>query len=263
MVFEVGMSLEFGFSRFSEANKFGKNVSSNLNATTVYEKRGNKHFIVIPEKYQNKFAASTLLVSIGVASLVSGSQHLSEEKFNLVLEALQRANPTLSEFSAEEIGSYLSGLSSEQLSGIVSNTKGVYHEMSYVDAYNSENIDSEAILHGDLNNPGSDVLITDETGITQEIQLKATDSTSYINEHLEKYPDVEVFATEEVASGLSGVASSGFSNEELTSDVVTTIDELESISSSVTEEVSSSLISDEITGFGPISIVTGLLFGLF
>ncbi|HGS5784059.1 TPA: hypothetical protein ACN973_004535, partial [Vibrio parahaemolyticus] len=263
-LFEFTMSLEFGFSRFGDANKFGKNISSNLKATTVYERRGSKHFIVIPEKNQNMFAASTLIVSIAVASLVSGSHHLTNEKFNLVVEALQRANPSLEGLTESEIGSYLSELSSEQLSGVVSNTKGVYHEMLYVESFNAESLGNDAILHSDLNNPGADVIITDGSGnIVQEVQLKATDSTSYISEHLDKYPEVEVLATEEVAARMSNVESSGFSNEELTNDVVTSFDELESISSTVTEEVSSSLISDEITGFGPLSIVTGLLFGIF
>jgi hypothetical protein len=31
----------------------------------------------------------------------------------------------------------------------------------------------------------------------------------------------------------------------------------------ITEEVSTSVISDELTGLGPISIITGLLFGIF
>lgn len=260
------MSLDFGFNDVQEARKFGKNIAKNLKATSTHQRRGSKHFIVIPEKKLNTLAASTLIVSIVAAGLMSGQQYLDDEKLSVVMDAMQRANPNLAELTNPQIGEYLSNLSPEQMQGVLSNTKGVYHEMLYVDGYNSSSLEGEAVLHPELNQPGSDVVISHEGEILREIQLKATDSTSYVNEHLEKYPGIDVLATEEVADKMSGVESSGLSNEELEEDISSAFDELHSIADSsdaATEVVSASVISDEATGLGPISIVTGLLFGIF
>jgi len=261
------MSLEFEFSSFKDAMSFGKNVSRNLKSSSKSERRGNKHFIIIPEKNLNTLSATALAVSIGVAGLMTGSQQLDEHKFNLVVDAMQRANPALAELSDPEIGAYLSGLSHDQLQGVMSNTKGVYHEMLYVDGINSSDIGETASLHPELNNPGVDVIVSSsDNDVMNEVQLKATDSTSYVNEHLDKYPDIALLATSEVASKLEGVDDSGITNAELNSDVTQSIAELKSVADSstqVTEEVTTSVVSDEITGLGPISIITGLLFGIF
>lgn len=259
------MSLEFEFDRIEDARNFGKNVSRNLKASSKHERRGNKHFIVIPEKNLNSIAASTLAVSIVAAGLISGHQYVDEEKYEMVISAMQRANPNLSNLTEPEIGEYLSNLSPEQMQGVISNTKGVYHEMLYVDSYNSSSFEEEAALHPDLNNPGTDVAFTADGEVIREVQLKATDNVSYVNEHIEKYPEVEVLATEEVASKMAGVESSGFTNEELESDVVNSFDELESVSGAtdvVAETVSASVVTDEISGLGPLGLV-GLFFGIF
>jgi len=259
------MSLEFEFDRIEDARKFGKNVSRNLKVSSKHEKRGGKHFIVIPEKKLSSIAASTLAVSIVAAGLISGQQYFDEEKFSTVVEAMQRANPNLSNLTEPEIGEYLSNLSPEQMQGVISNTKGVYHEMLYVDTYNDLSPDEVAALHPELNNPGTDVTFTADGEVVREVQLKATDSVSYVNEHIEKYPDVEVLATEEVADKIIGVESSGFSNAELEVDVVNSFEELESVANVTdvaTEAVSATVVTDEITGLGPLSIV-GLFFGIF
>jgi hypothetical protein len=259
------MSLEFEFNQFEDANKFGKNLSRNLKTTSVHKRRDSKHIIVIPEKNLNKIAASALAVSIVAAGLISGQQYLDEKKFGMVIDAMQRANPNLANLTEPEIGEYFSNLTPEQMQGVISNTKGVYHEMSYVETYNSSALETEASLHPELTNPGSDVIFTKEGEVIHEVQLKATDSTSYVNEHLEKYPEVEVLATEEVADKMQSVDSTGFSNIDLENDVVNSFEELESIAgtSDVASEAVAATVSYEITGLGPISLITGLLFGIF
>ena len=120
-----------------------------------------------------------------------------------------------------ELADYLSSYSPDQLKGIASNVKGIYHELLFVEDYNSTHADSYAALFGATNHPGSDVQIRDRESddLIQELQLKATDSSSYVQEHLEEYPDIAVRATEEVASKLAGVESSGVSNEDITDQV--------------------------------------------
>lgn len=257
------MDLKFEFDSSADAYSFGKNLSKSLKVTSHVEREEDKHLIVVREKNLNSIGAVALAVSIVTAGLISGQEYFDEENFSMVVEAMQRANPGLMDMTHPQMGEYLANLSPQQLQGVVSNTKGVYHEMLYVDSVNSAG--GEASLHGDLSNSGSDVVIINDDGISQELQIKATDNVGYVNEHLEKYPDIEVLATEEAASKIDGVESSGFSNLALEQDVENGIDELISSgdgADSITETVSSS-IAEESIGLGPISIITGLLFGIF
>ena len=259
------MSLKFEFDSFRGASEFGKNLSRNLGVTSRHERGESKHIIVIPEKNLNGVAATALAVSVVTAGLISGQHYLDEERFAMVISAMQRANPDLSSMTLTDIGDYLSNLSPDQLQGVVSNTKGVYHEMLYVDSFSVSGSESEVALHTNINNPGSDVVFYSDGEITKEVQLKATDSASYVNDHFEKYPNIDVVATDEVASKMDGVESSGFTNSILEQDVSSSFDQL--ISSSdipevVTETLSSSVV-EETFGIGPISIITGLLFGIF
>ena len=64
----------------------------------------------------------------------------------------------------------------------------------------------------------SDILDTSHPIIGQ-VQLKAVMDKSLILEHFEKYPDIDVYATSEVASQLLDVKDSGFSNRDLHEDV--------------------------------------------
>jgi hypothetical protein len=136
----------------------------------------------------------------------------------LVLDALRRSDTDLTDASEAEISEYLSNYSSDQLKGIANNVKGIYHELLFVEDYNATHTDSYAELFGATNHPGSDIRIRDRESeeILQEIQLKATDSADYVQQHVERYPDIEVRVTEEAAAKLEHVESSGVSNEEIT-----------------------------------------------
>ena len=69
------------------------------------------------------------------------------------------------------------------------------------------------------NHPGSDVEFTVDGDIIGAVQLKAVASPEYIYEHLSRYPDIDILATEEVAAMIPGISSSGFSNAELEAEV--------------------------------------------
>ena len=69
------------------------------------------------------------------------------------------------------------------------------------------------------NYPGADVQFIMDGQIIREVQLKAVSSPSLVLEHLRRYPDYEVMATEETAAMMDGVDSSGFRNAILSSDV--------------------------------------------
>ena len=55
--------------------------------------------------------------------------------------------------------------------------------------------------------------------VISQVQLKAVMNKDLILKHFEKYPNIEVYATSEVASQLEGVVDSGFSNKELEASV--------------------------------------------
>ena len=62
------------------------------------------------------------------------------------------------------------------------------------------------------------LLTNQRTGETLEVQLKATDSESYVNQWISSHDDGEIWVTEEIAERM-GLKSTGISNEELTADV--------------------------------------------
>ena len=59
-------------------------------------------------------------------------------------------------------------------------------------------------------------------------QLKATDYLSYIKKHNEKYEDISVLATEEVAKLDPDIGTTGISNREIREDVSDVFDSLKS-----------------------------------
>ena len=71
--------------------------------------------------------------------------------------------------------------------------------------------------------------------LIDEIQLKAVASKSSIFEHLERYSEIQVLATEEVSNQPPSVESSAFSNTEITNDVKQVFTELDH--DTLTEEI--------------------------
>lgn len=137
----------------------------------------------------------------------------------LVLDALRRSATDLNDASTGELAEYLAALSPEQLRGVVSNVKGIYHELLFVHAENLDADEISARVFEATNHPGADVEFVVDGNAINAIQLKAVASPHAIFEHLVRYPDIEVIATDEVARAIDGVHSSGFSNAQLSDDV--------------------------------------------
>ncbi|TGD72206.1 hypothetical protein E4634_16195 [Mangrovimicrobium sediminis] len=146
----------------------------------------------------------------------------------LVLEALRRSNGVLADASEEELAEYVQGLDADQLPGLQNNVKGIYHELRFAQAENTDGDKYTAELFEATNHSGSDVRITNlETGEIHEVQLKATNYAHAIQAHNERYDSIDVLATSEVAEATPGVDSSGFSNAELKQDVEGVTDQLD------------------------------------
>jgi len=144
------------------------------------------------------------------------------------MDALRRSDNELRTATNEEIAAYIQSKDPSRLVGLHNNVKGIYHELRYVEEENNDGDEYIVELFQATNHPGSDVLITNTlTGEVKEVQLKATDYLSYIKEHNQKYEDIGVFATEEVASRSDDIMSTGFTNKELNEDVEGVVDKLD------------------------------------
>lgn len=148
-------------------------------------------------------------------------------KENLVLDALRRSKTDLKHATDTELGDYFKSLSAEQQAGLHNNIKGILHELLYAADENSDDDEFIVEIYKDTNHAGSDVrVINTLTGEEYEYQLKATDSLSYVQEHLAKYPEISVVVTSELANENANLISSGISNAGLTSEVDETFSDL-------------------------------------
>ncbi len=145
-----------------------------------------------------------------------------EEAFNLA-------------FPNQDIES-LTEYSTEQLQGIISAWKGKYFEVIVRDKMNNGEWvgdvhleqGQQAILADTPVQEGWDLQILNADGtIAQELQLKATNSLSYVKEALEKYPDIDVLTTEEISNTLSeNILSSNISNDDLSDSITEPLESL-------------------------------------
>lgn len=141
------------------------------------------------------------------------------------IAAMQRAHPQAGD-TPEDLGAWLADMDEDQIDGMVSNTKGVLHEMEFVRIENEDGDSVHAALFQSTNNPGYDVQFVDQsTGETWQAQLKATDSSAYVQEWVDAHPDGEIVVTEELA-GSMGLPGSGVSNEALTARTEDVVDRL-------------------------------------
>jgi hypothetical protein len=144
---------------------------------------------------------------------------ISEEE---VFEAIRRGYNDLENATDDEIINYFENSNSEELAGHISNIKGILFENEIQDKL--EEIGVESHQFEKTNHPNTDLEILEDGEVVEEIQLKATESTSYIKDTLEENPDIEIVATSEVAEHLSNeVVDSGVSDvvlEETVAEVI-------------------------------------------
>ncbi len=188
--------------------------------------------------------ASSVNVAVTFLRLLKEAHQHWDSEQELVLQALRRSTNELEAATTEELSDYIRGLSPAQLRGVVSNTKGIYHEMLFVNHHNSDDAEESAELMLDTNFPGADVQYCVDGHTISEVQLKAVSSPTLVYEHLQRYPDIELLATEEVAAVVDGIDSSGFSNAVLTQDVTKRLYELQDdgFVGEITDEILASAI---------------------
>lgn len=119
-------------------------------------------------------------------------------------------------------------LDANQLEGFSAAVKGKLFEIDYVEYLNDGHLPEgyQADLADDPTQAGWDIKVTGPDGhIADAIQLKATNSVSYVGEALKRYPEIDVVTTDEVHSHLQmlhdveHVTNSGIANADLASTV--------------------------------------------
>jgi len=117
----------------------------------------------------------------------------------LIASAIRDTNPAF-DFANPPTG--------EALEGAVNAAKGKYFEYLVVDRLNNgERVGDVVLPEGftarvaeSMTQPGWDVQILDPTSrVADYLQLKATDNASYIKDALDRYPEVTILTTDEVA----------------------------------------------------------------
>ena len=186
-------------------------VTSTLPSQTLtLRKRQRAALVALAERYRRRNEREILELA-AVASDISlddlTTLGLEPDANPQLIEAFQLQYPNV------ELAS-LSERSSEALEGFVSGVKGKYFEVLVRDKLNNGETLGELQLEpgqssapGRVSHPaaGWDLEIIDRQGETvEQIQLKATESMSYVRDALEKYPDFRVAVPEELDSTSHG-----------------------------------------------------------
>lgn len=159
-------------------------------------------------------------VAVTLHQLIAGKTAGWKPDQEMVLDALRRSKVILHDSSDEELGDYLRQMAPEQIHGIASNVKGIFHEMLVMLAENADGDPITAQIFGATNHPRSDIEFLLDGDVIREVQLKAVQDPGVIVEHFSRYPDIDVLATSEVYGALGGafaghVSDSGVSNEDI------------------------------------------------
>jgi len=171
----------------------------------------------VVRKYQ-EFKQTNLLDCAAIATSLTVEQLMGDVHDPLVRKAVEMASPNfdLDAFHTKE-----------EWMGLLNTVKGKYFELLVVEKLNAGQQVGDVLLpqgfHAKLaelsNQPGWDIEIHDSHDhISSYLQMKASDSTSYIREALERYPDIKILATSEVADHLGNtqmVLDAGISEQQL------------------------------------------------
>lgn len=180
---------------------------------------------------RKNFDSAAIVTTLATVALTDDPGDL-EEGDHAVLAALRRSNSALENAPLPEIQDYLSGLDDDQVPGLVSNVKGILHEMEFVRVENEDGDSVYASFFDATNHPHTDIQLLDRsTGETWEAQLKATDHASYATDWIERHPDGEILVTDELAQKMD-LPTSGQSNDELTAKVEDFVDRMVSATES-------------------------------
>lgn len=167
------------------------------------------------EKKKNNMVDLAVLAANLGSNIVSAEAALSDP---LIVKALSMTTDrSLAELATNP----------EALAGALNTAKGKYFELLVAERLNAGDAVGDIVIKADqhaqladsINQPGWDIAVLDKSNhVVDQIQLKATESSSYIAEALHRYPDIKILATSEAANldhaqGL--VLDSGLTNNDI------------------------------------------------
>ncbi len=175
--------------------------------------------------------SAAVVIAVTLGQLAAGRRSGWTEDQELVIRALRRSAESLHYADMDDLSAYLAELSPDQMRGVVSNVKGIFHEMLIKRAEDADGDEVTAALFEATNHPGADIEFLVDGEVIREVQVKAVQSPAAIIEHFSRYPETEVMATREVTALLDGafgsrLHDSGFSNAEITKETRETLEEL-------------------------------------
>lgn len=140
-----------------------------------------------------------------------------------VFEAVRRGYNDLELVSEEEIKAYFGAIDTASVLGHSNHIKGILFEQEYVEALELSGIG--ASMFETTNHPGTDIMVFGGVDGVTEIQLKASDSVSYVTAAMQEDPETAFAVTSEVASmiGADLVINTGIENAALEAAVEDTL----------------------------------------
>ena len=142
-----------------------------------------------------------LFATVAVAWLLAGkTDRLQGPLGQEFMGAIRDRYPELADATDQEVAQHMAQYKGEQIEGVINLIKGKMFERLEERYENSDGDEWQAYMHDDESFPGSDItFVNTETGYSYEVSLKATDNPEYIEEALQKYPDIPIMTTTEVA----------------------------------------------------------------
>lgn len=127
---------------------------------------------------------------------------LDAQEEHLLLQAMDRSTNEIDSASHAEVAAWLSdhAATPEELAGVNANLRGIYGEMRVLEILNNQDDGLHYELAESTNNPGVDIYGYDAQGhIVRQIQVKMSDSESYIRESTADLPpNIEVIVPDEM-----------------------------------------------------------------
>lgn len=221
---------EYVSSTYDSASKSASNIYRDIkyseNDLRNLEKRIENQGGYYRELNRNKATADSVV--LGGETLVSllATSAIPDE----IINAYEATYPNLSQSISFE--DRVRELNEDSLTGFISGIKGKLFEQKYVEYLNDGNLPDgySALLAESATQPGWDIAIEGGNGeIASILQAKATDSVSYVQDALERYPNIDVVTTDEVYSHL---VMSGIS-ENITNGAITNVELIDALNEAV------------------------------
>ncbi len=167
------------------------------------------------------------IMILGVIHNITSNQIFSlQPKEQVIIDAIKRSDNDLTNASLNEISEKISTYDDSQIPYLVSNIKGIVHEIEFVEFENEDGDSIFASMYNDTNHPGYDIKLFDKNnGDNWEVQLKATNNQNYVQDWIDSHPDGEIIVTNEIAHQMD-LPSTGISNQDLTVNVTDFVDKL-------------------------------------